>query len=173
MAMVCQTERLLLRHLELGDAPFILRLLNEPSFIEFIADRNVHSLDDARAYLEAGPLTMVRRTGLGLLLVEERASGLSIGLHGLLQRETLPVPDLGYAFVPEAWGKGYATEAGHGVLDWARKSLPHPRIAAITSVANPKSIAVLSRLGFQFVKIMPWNNGTEEVRYFEVQLQAH
>ncbi len=164
MSTVCQTERLILRHLELPDAPFILELLNEPSFIEFIADRGVRTLEDAERYLQNGPLAMYGAHGVGLFLVEDRQTHAPLGLCGLLHRDAFEHIDLGYAFVPRAWGFGYAVEAGQAVLEWARDTLHRTTVIAITSLVNPKSIRVLEKLGFAFDRLAPL--GAETIRLF-------
>jgi [ribosomal protein S5]-alanine N-acetyltransferase len=164
MPVICETERLSLRQLELSDAPFILEQLNEPSFIEFIADRGVRTIADAEQYLCNGPLAMYAAHSVGLLLVEDRQTHQPLGLCGLLHRETFEHRDLGYSFVPRAWGRGYAVEAGQAVLTWARLERGLKTVIAITSLVNPKSIRVLEKLGFTFERLVPFGN--EQVRLF-------
>ena len=145
--LVIDTPRLALRGFTEDDAPFVLRLLNEPSFHEFIGDRGVRSLADARRYLREGPMTSYRAHGHGLLRVALRADGTVIGMCGLVRRETLPLPDLGFALVPEGWGSGYATEAGRAVLAHGRRELGFDDVLAITSPDNERSMRVLAKLG--------------------------
>ena len=118
---VLETERLALRRLTLDDAEFIFRLVNEPSWLRFIGDKNVRNLDDARNYLRTGPLDMYERFGFGMFLVERKHDGVAVGACGLLKRDTLPDPDIGYAFLPEYWGKGYALEAASAVLEYGHR----------------------------------------------------
>src|SRR4051812_3493153 len=117
---VLETKRLRLRRLFPADAPFILRLLNEPSWLRFIGDRGVRTLDDARNYIVNGPQQMYHSAGFGLFLVELRESCLAIGMCGLLRRATLPDVDIGFAFLPEHWGQGYAFEAAQATLRYGR-----------------------------------------------------
>jgi RimJ/RimL family protein N-acetyltransferase len=144
---VLTTERLLLRRLTLDDAPFILRLVNEPSWLEFIGDKGVRTLEDARGYLAKGPLDMYARLGFGLYLTELRDGAMPIGICGLIKRDSLPDVDVGFAFVPEHWGKGYAYEAASAVLEYGARELAMKRIVAITSPGNRRSIRMLERLG--------------------------
>jgi ribosomal-protein-alanine N-acetyltransferase len=65
-----ETERLILRELTFDDAPFILTLLNDPSFLRYINDKNVRNLEDARQYMLNGPMASYARNGFGLYLVE-------------------------------------------------------------------------------------------------------
>ena len=115
--LVCETQRLLIRRLDATDAPFILRLLNEPSFLQNIGDRGVRSLDDARTYLAKGPLASYAQHGFGLFHVSLKAGGDAIGMCGLLKRDWLDAPDVGFAFLPEFWSKGYAPESSVGVIE--------------------------------------------------------
>jgi RimJ/RimL family protein N-acetyltransferase len=94
---VLQTDRLILRRYTLDDAEFIVRLVNDPSWLRFIGDKNVHNLDDARRYLREGPLDMYERYGFGMFRVEERDGGTPAGMCGLIKRDTLPDVDVGYA----------------------------------------------------------------------------
>jgi RimJ/RimL family protein N-acetyltransferase len=142
-----ETARLRLRPLTLDDAPFTLALLNDPAYLEHIGDKGVRDLEGARKYLTDGPLAMYAAHGLGLWRVEEKSSGLAIGMCGLLQRPTLPEPDLGYAFLPRHRGRGYALEACRATLAWGREARSLARIVAIVSPGNAASIAVLRKLG--------------------------
>ena len=94
---VAETHRLRLRPLRLDDAAFILRLVNEPGWLRYIGDKQVRSLDDARDYLRNGPLAMYAREGFGLWLLERLEDSLPLGLCGLIKRDSLPDPDIGFA----------------------------------------------------------------------------
>ena len=150
-----ETERLRIRPLSVDsgrDAVFINRLLNEPSFLQNIGDRGVHSLEDARAYLLKGPIASYAANGFGLGGIELKENGATAGMCGLVKRATLEDVDLGYALLPEYCGQGYAVEAGAAVLADARARLGLPRVVAITDPRNEASIRVLERLGFRFEK---------------------
>lgn len=163
------TPRLRLSALAAEDAPVILRLLNEPSFLQQIGDRGVRTLDDALDYLDRGPIASYQRHGFGLELVRLKRGGAAIGMCGLLKRDELPDPDLGFAYFPEYWGNGYAVEAARAVLadGWTRCRLP--RIAAITALGNVGSIAVLQRLGFDYQRILQPLPEAEPLKLFEIQ----
>lgn len=147
---VLETERLVLRRLTLDDAEFIFRLVNEPAWLRYIGDKHVRNLDDARNYLRTGPLDMYDRLGFGMFLCELKSTGEAVGSCGLLKRDTLPDPDIGYAFLPEHWGKGYALEAASAVLKYGHREHRLPRILAITSPDNERSIQVLQKCGMHF-----------------------
>ena len=148
------TPRLRLRPFTPADAPFALRLLNEPSFLHYIGDKQVRTETDALRYLETGPLASYTRHGHGLMAVELKATGSPIGMCGLLKRDNLDHPDLGYAFLPEAWGQGYALEAGRAVMDQAERALGFTRILAVVSPDNEPSIRLLEKLGFKFENLI-------------------
>lgn len=144
-----ETERLRLRHLQLADAAFIFELVNDPSWLRYIGDKQVRSLDDARAYLANGPLDSYRRLGYGLYCVELRSSGAAIGLCGLIKRDTLPDVDIGFALLPAHVGHGYTLEAARAVIALGQLEFGLRRLLAITQPDNAASIAVLTRLGLQ------------------------
>ena len=78
--MILTTERLTIRLLTPADAPFILELVNQPSWLRNIGDRNVHSLDEAVGYLEKGPMASYARHGFGLWCVERTADRTPVGI---------------------------------------------------------------------------------------------
>ena len=163
---VLDTERLLLRPITVDDAEFILILLNEPSFLRYIGDKQVRNIEDARQYILNGPIASYERHGLGLLLVELRDSHTRIGMCGLLKRDELPEPDIGFALIPDFWNKGFAFEAAAAVLQDARDRLKLQRILAITSLDNDASIKLLERLGFKFERVTRLAPDREEIKLF-------
>lgn len=163
---VLETERLLLRRFNVDDAQFVLTLLNEPSFLRYIGDKKVRTLEDARQYVVNGPISSYERNGFGLYLVELKESSNPIGMCGLIKREELAGPDIGFAFLPVAWGKGFAREAAAEVLRDARERLRLRSILAITSLDNDSSIKLLQRLGFTLQKVIKLCSSGEQVRLF-------
>jgi len=146
---IIETPRLSLRELNAGDAPFILRLLNEAGFLEFIGDKGVRSLADARHYIAKGPMDSYRRFGFGLYLTRLRDDDTPIGICGLVKRDALPDVDVGFAFLSQYWSKGYASESAAAVLKHGRAVLGIKRIVAITSLGNRGSMAVLEKIGLR------------------------
>lgn len=142
------TARLRLRPLTLDDAPFILGLLNQPSFLQHIGDKGVRDLDGARQYLRDGPLAMYAQHGLGMLRLG-LTDGTPIGIAGFMRREALPDPDLGYALDPSYWGAGYAHEACVALLEWGRTVRGFRRVLAIVSPGNSASLRLLAKLGMR------------------------
>lgn len=170
---VCiSTGRLVLRPFTLGDDVFILRLLNDPGFVRHIADKGVRDLEGARRYLRDGPLASYARWGFGLWRVELADDDTPIGMAGLLKRDYLPDMDIGYAFLPEHGGQGYAREAAAGVLDYARGRLNAPRVLAIVKEDNARSIRLLERLGFEPEGTVRPPGEQADVRLFAVALDT-
>ena len=161
-----ETQRLSIRRLVETDAPFILELLNEPAFIQYIGDRGVRNLDDARNYIQNGPLTMYERYGFGLCAVELKDSGVPIGMCGLIKRDALDDVDLGYALLELHRGKGYASEAAAAVIEYGQKVVGLKRIVAITDQGNQNSIHVLEKLGFRFEKLIRLPGEDEDINLF-------
>jgi len=161
-----ETERLRLRRLDADDAPFVLRLVNEPSWLRFIGDRGVHDLDGARRYIAEGPQRLYANHGFGLFLVERRSDALPLGMCGLIKRDTLPDVDIGFAFLPEHWSQGYAREAAEATLQYARDRHRLPRVIAITSLDNVASGRLLERIGLQLEGTVCLPGSNEEVRLF-------
>jgi RimJ/RimL family protein N-acetyltransferase len=164
---VIETARMSLREFTLGDAGFILELLNEPGFLRHIGDKGVRNLSDARSYIEQGPLDSYRRHGFGLYSCCLRTGpDTLLGMCGLVKREGLPDPDLGYAFLQRHWGRGYAVESAAASLDYAITQLKLPRILAITSLDNEPSMRVLEKIGMTFERLIQLSHSGEEVKLF-------
>lgn len=163
-----ETERLTLRRFTVDDAQFVLKLLNEPSFVRYIGDKSVRDLEGASAYLLSGPIASYERYGFGLGLVSLKETGVPMGMCGLLKREELPDPDIGFAFLPEFWNKGFAYEAASAVMQDARERLKLTRILAITSLDNDASIKLLQRLGFEFDRVTQLAPDREQLRLFKI-----
>lgn len=162
MVTVIETERLTLVELAPPDAAFILELLNEPSFLANIGDRGVHSLEGAVRYIE-GQVANYATLGYGLWLVRRKDDGAAMGLSGLVRRVTLPDADIGYAFLPRYWGRGYAAEACAAVLAHARGPLALPRVLAIVSPGNEASTKVLDKIGLAYQRTVRLGDDSEEL----------
>lgn len=159
----------MIRHFSLADAPFILGLLNEPSFIENIADRGVRTLDDARAYLLSGPLASYEQFGFGLWLVLKKDDGIPIGMCGLLKRDALDDVDIGYAFLPAFCAKGYALESATAVLAYGQKNLGFNRIVAVVNADNTRSIRLLEKVGFTYERLVRLSDEGKEVKLWALE----
>ena len=147
---ITETKRLRLRRVELRDAPFMLALLNEPSWLRFFGDRNARTVDDAKRYIRDAIVSSYERLGYGLYLVVRKEDDQPIGLCGFVKRDTLEDVDLGFALRSPFVGHGYAMEAARAALDYGARELKFKRMLAIVSRDNLRSIKLLDALGFRF-----------------------
>ena len=143
-----ETERLRVRRIDEGDAGFMLAVLTDPGFLANIGDRGVRTIADAEAYIRERVLASYDKHGFGMFRVSLKADDEPVGTAGLVSREGLDGPDLGFAFLTAHIGRGYAYEASAKLIDWAREALGVDRLLAITAPTNMASAALLVKLGF-------------------------
>lgn len=160
-----ETERLLIRKFRPEDAAFVFALLNSPGWLQFIGDRNIKTLEDAGVYIDNLSVHFTQY-GFGPYLVGLKENSLPIGMCSLIKREALENADIGFAFLPEFTGKGYAFEAAKATYDFAGKNLGLKELAAITNTDNIASINLLKKLGFIYIKNTILPGETEEVCLF-------
>ena len=165
---ILKTERLILQQVSTEDAESILTLLNEPSFIQNIGDRGVRTMDDARAYILDRLVTSYKNHGFGMYLVILKETGASTGLCGLVRRDGLDDVDIGYAFLPHYWSKGYATEAALAVKEYAKNSIGLKRLVGITDPDNIGSSRVLEKLGLKFEKMVKLPKDDIELKLYAI-----
>ncbi|MGE7691405.1 GNAT family N-acetyltransferase [Lysinibacillus sp. NPDC097214] len=163
---IIETERLTLRLQTTDDADFILELVNDPSWLEFIGDRGVRTVEDAREYIVNGPIRMYEQSGFCFYLVERKEDQSPIGMCGFVKRESLEDVDIGFAFLPKYWGKGYAYEAASTTLAYGLDTLGLNRIVAITTQDNHASAKLLEKIGLKFEGLVQLSNDSEELRLF-------
>ena len=167
--MVTESERLLLREMNVDDAPFILELLNDPDWIKYIGDRGIRTEEAARKYIEEGPMAMYKEHGIGLYVVELKESITPIGVCGLIQRDFLKDVDLGFGYLSRYFGQGYGYEAAKAVLDYGVEKLGYRRIAGFTSLDNVKSANLLKKLGMRDEGKIRYSSMAEYVRLFAIE----
>lgn len=163
---VIETERLILRKGTNDDAPFFLDLLNQPSFIEFLGDRGVRNLDDARAYIQSKLVDSYNKFGFGLYMVLLKEDQTPIGICGLIKRDGLDDVDIGFAFLPQYASQGYGFESASVVMEYGRNTFGLKKIVGIVSAGNVKSIGLLEKLGLKFEKMIKLPNDDEELNLF-------
>ena len=152
------------------DAPFMLTLLNDPSFIRNIGDRGVRTVADARRYIQNGPRASYARHGFGLWLVELIGDGEPVGICGLLKRDILEDVDIGFAFLPAYQARGFGYESARAVLDYARDVLALRRVVAIVSAGNDVSARLLEKLGMRFEGMIQPFPAEQPLRLFGIDL---
>lgn len=149
---ILETQRLTLRTIDPDDAAFYYELVNDPTWLEFIGDKGIRSVEGARTAIIEGPCTMQAKLGHSLYVMERKSDGRPLGLCGLIKRDSLPEVDIGYAIRPAYFGQGYTYEAAAAVVVYAREQLRMKRLLGITSPGNVNSIALLAKLGLSFVE---------------------
>jgi RimJ/RimL family protein N-acetyltransferase len=169
---ILETPRLSLRQMSVDDAEFMLALLNDPSWLRFIGDRGVCTLDDARNYILQGAMANYARLGYGFYLVELKEAGIAIGMCGLAKRDYLDHADIGFAFLPAYCGQGYAFEAAAATLQYAQRQLHLPRILATTRLDNLSSSKLLEKLGMRLDKIIMHPDGDRELKLYDIDLAS-
>jgi RimJ/RimL family protein N-acetyltransferase len=167
---VFETPRLVLRWFELEDAVFIVELLNEPGWKQFIGDRGVSDLESARAYLQNSPLASYAQHSFGLYAMESKSDGSLLGMCGLIKRDGLNDVDIGFALLSRHEGQGLAHEAAAATLVYARDVLKLPRVVAITAVDNERSARLLQRLGMTYEQTIQLTSDSEPLHLYGTQL---
>ena len=161
-----ETPRLVIRRFVPDDAPFVLELLNEPGWLRFIGDKGIRTVEGARLYIERGPMKSYEAHGFGLSLVALRESGVPVGMAGLIRREGLDDVDVGFAFLERHMGRGYAREAAEAVIARGWEEFGLPRIVAITTPDNERSIRLLEAIGFRFERVFRMPGGDEDLNLY-------
>lgn len=161
-----ETERLFLRQYTLKDAAFIYKLMNSDGWLQNIGQRNIHTVADAEAYMIKNYISSYEKNGYGPFLVILKENGKSIGSAGLYKRENLDHPDVGFAFLPEYFNKGYAFEAANAVMHFASEELKIKTIVGITLPKNLPSIKLLEKLGLIEISTFRMKDDDEELLLF-------
>lgn len=155
--IMLETERLTLREFDLADAEFMYELMNSPLYIKNIGDRNIHSIEDATTFIVDKIISSYKKHDYGLYAVILKETNRVIGMSGLVRRDNLPNTDIGFAFLPNFMGKGYAYEASQRVMRYVQEDLQLDTILAITTKENHRSIKLLNKLGLFYQSVIEWD----------------
>jgi len=169
--IVAETKRLLISKFTLEDAPFFIELVNTPKFKKYIGDRKTNTIEQAQKRIKEGHLKSYSEFGYGfykLLLKEE--DNKPIGTNGLIKRETLELPDIGFAMLPEYENKGYGFESSQAVLKLAKDTFNIQKIGAITLEHNINSIKLIEKLGLVYEKMVKPFDEDKELMLFAKNL---
>lgn len=163
---ILETDRTILREINESDAEFILDLLNQPSFIKYIGDRNVRDLEQSRDFIENRFRASYKNFGYGLWAVELKENNTPIGICGFVKRDFLPEADIGFAFLARFERQGFGFEAAKATLEYGRERLNLGRVLAVTSENNEASRKLLEKLNFKFERLIEPPNGDEKLKLF-------
>jgi [ribosomal protein S5]-alanine N-acetyltransferase len=167
---ILETERIILREVTKDDAKFVLDLLNQPSFIRYIGDRNVRTIDEASNYIETRFTESYKKYGFGLWAVELKETSQPVGICGFVKRDSLPDADIGFAFLPQFEKKGFAYESAAAVMKYGRDVLKLKRVLAITSQDNESSVRLLEKINFKFERLIALPPEREELKLFSSEI---
>lgn len=148
-SILLETPRLLLRKKVLEDAPFFLELNSDPEVTRYTGDTAFKNLGEAENIVRY-VIAQYEKNGYGRWLVSLKETGEPLGWCGLKYHDDSGDTDLGYRFMKQHWGKGYATEAGSACLDYGFSQLGLKRIIGRAATGNQASIQVLKKLGMTF-----------------------
>jgi [ribosomal protein S5]-alanine N-acetyltransferase len=165
--MKLETERLILRPTNEDDAAFLLELLNSPKWLQNIGDRNIRSIEDAKAYVRNRMYPQFNEKGYSSNTVILKSDGSKIGTCGLYHRPGLENVDIGFAFLPDHEGKGYGYEAATKVMHSGIHDFGIKKICAITLPTNIPSQKLLEKLGLVYSKTIHLPNDTVDLILYE------
>lgn len=160
------TERLTVSKVTLADAPFFLELVNTPNFKKYIGDKKLSTIKGVEEYLKAGILKSYEDHGFSYYTLKLKDSDATIGIVGILKRDNLECPDIGFAMLPQYEGKGYGYESSMAMLEVAKAQFNIEKIAAITLEHNTNSINLITKLGLEFEKKVKPFADEEELLFF-------
>lgn len=170
MSKTYETERLIIKLVDIDDAEFLLKLLNTEKWLKNIGDRNVHNLEDAQRYVCEKNLPQIERLGFGNAVVILKSNNEKIGTVGLYDREEIDGVDIGFAFLERYEGKGYAYEAAKKIMDVGINEFDIKKVSAITLPENFSSIKLIEKLGLKFKEVVRIPNDTEDLNLYELNL---
>ena len=166
---IYETERLLIRPTFEDDAEFIFNLLNTPKWLKYIGDRNVKSVKDAADYIQNRMLPQLERLGFSNNTVIRKVDGKKIGTCGLYDRDGVDGIDIGFAFLPEYEGKGYAYESSKTIRNAAFDDFNINTINAYTTKDNLSSQKLLDKLGLKLIKTTKLPDDNEELLLYQIK----
>ena len=168
---ILETDRLILSELKTKDAKFIHKLYNDQDFINYIGDKGIHSVQDAVRFINTGPIQSYKNHEHGLYLIKLKDET-SIGVCGLLKRDDLDLPDIGFAILPDYRRMGFIYEASKAVIEDGKNRLYFDSLFAITTPDNIGSINLLKKLGFTLKDIIKRDKNNEPIQLYAIYLDS-
>ncbi|MBI1223442.1 MAG: GNAT family N-acetyltransferase [Bacteroidetes bacterium] len=155
MKIHIETERLILRDLEMTDAEGMFQLDSDPEVHEFLGKKPIKTLEEAVEVIER-VRKQYERNGIGRWAIIDRETGDFIGWAGLKYEEVLRKEfsyyDLGYRLRKDYWGKGIATESAMASLNYGFEKLHLSEIGAAAAVNHLVSNKILKKIGLNFIE---------------------
>ena len=170
MSKTYETERLIIKLVDIDDAGFLMKMVNTEKWLKYIGDRNIHNLGDAEKYVKEKNLPQIERLGFGNCVVILKSNNEKIGTVGLYDREGIEGVDIGFAYLEAYEGKGYAYEAARKIMDVGINEFGINKISAITLPTNESSIKLIEKLGLKFKKVVRVPNDDEDLNLYEMNL---
>lgn len=160
------TDRLTLRPIELGDAEFMMQLVNSEGWLRFIGDRQISSHSKAENYIE----DILHRSDFYYSVFQLKHSIIPIGIVSFIKRENEILPDIGFAILPDYSKNGYAYEATKAYIEELKRQNPVIKeILAITKSDNESSMRLIQKLGFLYQKEEVKNGERFNYYYFNLR----
>lgn len=150
MKLILETERLLLRELNVGDAESFYALNLNENVIRYTGDSSFESIEEAARFLQN--YKNYETNGYGRWAVIDKSSDAFLGWCGLKYSKDAGETDIGFRFFEHYWNKGYATESAKACLDYGFQKLGLKTIVGRAMADNLASIKVLEKLGLVFEK---------------------
>ncbi|WP_062057151.1 GNAT family N-acetyltransferase [Sediminicola sp. YIK13] len=151
-----ETDRLIIRPINLTDSKFIIELVNSDGWLKFIGNRNISDKNDAEKYIQK----ILDSPNFYYSVFQLKTTKEPVGIVTFLNRAEQKFPDIGFAMLPEYEKNGYTLEASRKYLDEIIKSNKYENIIAITIPDNQKSIKLLMKLGLEYESDYVGDNGT-------------
>lgn len=164
-----ETERLIIKPTSQEDAVFIFELFNTPKWLKNIGNRNIGSPEMAKEYILSKMQPQLERIGFSNYTLIRKTDKVKIGCCGLYDREGLEGIDIGFAFLPEYEGQGFAFEAADKLKNVAFKEFGLHALSAITSKHNVASQRLLEKLGLALAGTTTLPNGKEELLLYKIE----
>ncbi len=161
-----ETKRLLLKPTTVADTDFVYSIMNSPKFLQYIGDRKISSLKAAETYIKERMLPQLERLGYSNYTVITKADNSKIGFCGFYDREGVDGIDIGFAFLEEYIGKGYAFESANRLMDAAVNDFGITKLSGITNKDNVPSQKLLEKIGLKYAKNIVLPKSTDEVMLY-------
>jgi len=165
-----ETERLLIKPTSIDDSEFLFELMNSPKWLQFIGDRNIKNIEDAKLYIEHKMTPQLERLGYSNYTVIRKSDKVKLGTCGLYDRENLEGVDIGFAFLPQYEKQGYGFESVMKLKDVALEIFHIKKLSGITEKENIPSQKLLKKLGLTFSKMIHFPDEEEELLLYTIDL---